>query len=265
VFKRHEVLRAFAAHHGQMLNYAAVGRTLATTRLKVGRYLRRLQEEGALRLLPALPEPCPPDMIRRPRLYLRAGAWAEAFAANPHASGCLRVPLQAQLASRIGDGIIERETAACRGSRFYCMGRYRRRGVDLVVERASGWRLGFCFEPRTMLRQWSQAVEALREAQAARWINAAILVTCEGEPNFERHGVLHLPGPLLLAMYGQWTSEGATTDLESREDLYRVLKWLNGEFLMILGLFWDPQQPPTLDFQYEGLPEEAEPWYLRPP
>ena len=160
MFKRHEVLRAFAAHHGQMLNYAAVGRTLATTRLKVGRYLNRLQDEGALRLLPALPEPHPPDMIRRPRLYLRASAWAEAFAANPHPAGCLRVPLQAQLASRIGDGIIERETAACRGSRFYCMSRYRRRGVDLVVERASGWRLGFCFEPRWVVPQWAEAVDS---------------------------------------------------------------------------------------------------------
>ena len=175
------------------------------------------------------------------------------------------MPLQAQLASRIGDGIIERETAAYRGSRFYCMGRYRRRGVDLVVERASGWRLGFCFEPRWGLRQWGQAVEALQEAVAAGWIDSAILVTCEAEPNIGRRGVLYLPGPLLLAMYGQWTSEGATTDPEGREDLYKVLNWLNGEFLMILGLFWDPQQPPTLDFQYEGLPEDGEPWYRRPP
>ena len=66
-------------------------------------------------------------------------------------------------------------------------------------------------------------------------------------------------------MGGSGCGEGATTDLESREDLYRALNWLNGEFVVLLGSFWDPQQPPTLDFEYEGIPEDAQPWYRRPP
>jgi hypothetical protein len=197
-------------------------------------------------------------MIRRPRLYLRARGWSQVFAANPLPGGCQRVPVQGQLAARVTDGIIERETAINSGSRFFAMGRYRRRGVDLVVSRATGWRIGFCFEPRSF--EDDRAAEALREALAAGWIDAAILVSCEGWPALKRGGLLYLPGALLLAMYRQWTSRAIGS-----ERLIALLGWLLGEMSIFLGVFWDPAEPPTLDFQYDGLPEEAEPEFFRPP
>jgi hypothetical protein len=219
--------------------------------------LRRLDAEGWLRLLPSLPEPCPADMIRRPRLYLRARAWSQVFTANPHPGGCQRVPVQGQLAARVTDGIIEREQAIKSGSRFFAMGRYRRRGVDLVVSRATGWRIGFCFEPRPFDNE--RAADALRQALESGWIDAAILVCCQGSPVVRRGGVLYLPAPLLLAMYRQWASEATTS-----ERLQALFRWLADQMLF-LGVFWDPAEPPTLDFQYEGLPEEAEPEFFRPP
>ncbi len=261
MYHRHELLRALGALHGQMLNYSAVARTLATTRLQVDRFMRRLRGDGYLRLLPSLPCPCPPDMIRRPRLYLRARAWREVFAATPSPGACQRVPLQGQLASRITDGIIERETDGHKGSRFFSMGRYRRRGVDLVVVRASGWRVGFSFEPWPLGRQAERAVAALRQALDSGWINAAVLVSCEGSPALGRANLLYLPAPLLLAMYRLWTSNAAT-----RETLYELLRWLDEQVEMVLGGFSDPEQPLSLDFQYDALPEEDPlQFLLRPP
>jgi hypothetical protein len=263
VYQRHELLRAFAAHHGQWLNFSAVARTLATSRLDVGRHLRRLRSGGYLRLLPALPQPCAPDMIRRPRLYLRARAWRDAFASTPSAGCCMRVPVQGQLASRITDGVIERETTRRRCSGFYSMGRYRRRGVDLVVARPSGWRVGLCFEPRPSDKRADKAIAALREALASGWINAAILVSCEGYPGIGRGGVLQLPAPLFLAMYGQWTSESAGI-----EEVAALLHWLDEQTQVVLWGFSDPEEPLGLDGQYELLEEEEdplEPFLLRPP
>jgi hypothetical protein len=262
VYQLHELLRAFSAHHGQWLNYSAVCRTLATTRHDAGRHLKRLRQSGHLRLLPALPAPCPPDLIRRPRLYLRARAWTHAFAPNPKAAACLRVPVQAQLAARITDAVIERETAAHSGSRFYSMGRYRRRGVDLVVARRSGWRVGLCFELRPWDRKADRAFAALREALASGWINAGIVASCSEEPGIARGGVLYLPAPLLLAFYRQWTAKAA-----GREQSLAMLRWLGEQYQdLILGLFSDPAEPLGLDWQYELVePDEMQPRLLWPP
>lgn len=265
MFKRHEVLRAFAAHHGQMLNYAAIGRTLATTRLETGRYLRHLHADGWLRLLPSLPAPCPPDIIRRPRLYMRRRAWKEVFAPDPHPQGCLRVPIQSQLASRITDAIIERETSSQKGSLFYSMGRYRARGIDLVVQRAGGFRLGFCFEPWPHSRQAQTACNALHQAMEAGWINSAIMVCCEGSPAKGRYGLLYLSAPLLLAFYSHWSSPWL-----DRWQVSDLLQWLNEQQQMLLGGFRAPEDSMSLDSwgQWLAVEEPAEPpdpFQPRPP
>ena len=202
-----------------------------------------------------------PDVIRRPRLYLRQRAWKHAFAPAPSARGCLRVPVQGQLASRITDAVIERETSSRRPSAFYAMGRYRARGVDLVVRRPSGWRIGFCFEPSRRGGSANPACSALLQALAEGWIDAAILVCCEGEPAIRRRSLLCLPPPVLLAMYHQWTSQAT-----SSEQIEEMLRWLNGQMLLFLGTFFGPEEPQPLDWQFEGLPEEPDdPFLPRPP
>jgi len=261
MYRLHELLRAFGRHHGEMLNTSAVARTLATTRLQVGRYIRSLRSEGYLRLLPSLPQPRPSDMIRRPRLYLRARAFKHVFARVPAPGGCLRVPVQAELAARITDSVIERETSRRRSSGFHSMGRYRRRGLDLVVTRPSGWRIGFCFEPRAADPHSDKAVQALREALASGWIDAAILVTCSGFPGLGRRGVLFLPAPLLLAMYSQWTSE-----VKPSVDLAPLLEWIGEHREIVVCGVVSPDEPMALDGWY--LPVEEEwlgPALLRPP
>jgi hypothetical protein len=224
LYKLHELLRAFAQHHSQMLNSSAVARALVTTQVQVGRYLRRLKGDGYLRLLPALPEPCPSDMIRKPRLYLRPRAWTLAFLRADSPEGCVRLPVFAELAARTTDGVIEHETnrSRRRKSEFHSMGRYRRRGVDLVVVRPSGRRIGLCFEPRPTDSRANLAIVALQEAVASRWIHTAILVTCEGLPRIVHGTVLCLPASLLLAMYSQWTGEATT-----REDIASLFSWLD--------------------------------------
>jgi hypothetical protein len=151
---------------------------------------------------------------------------------------------------------MERETSRRRPSRFYAMGRYRRRGVDLVVVRPSGWRLGLCVEPDCEGTMCRKALEALLEALACGWIDSAILLTGRGFPGFVR-GQLRLPVPLFLAMYGLWSSE-----MVSKEQMAALLYWLDGEFLVALGGFSDPEQPLRLDGQYDPL---EEPLLPRPP
>jgi len=179
--------------------------------------------------------------------------------------GCMRVPIQGQLAARITDGIIERECWRGGGSHpssFYAMGRYRRRGVDLVVSRPGGRRLGFCFEPWPSPRCSDRAYRALREAIAEGWIHAGILVTCEGSPGIRDGGVVRLPAPLLLVMYSQWTEQAVP-----REDQRALMEWLVYNPNLLVGAFADPAEPMPLDC-WEFLPLEAE-WFqeslLHPP
>ncbi len=263
MYRLHELLRAFACHHGEMLNASAIARTLGTTPFQVGRHMRRLKAAGYLRALPALPEPCPADMIRKQRLYLRPRGWKQAFVRAENPDGCVRVPIQGELAARITDGVIERESSPGRRhpSSFHSMGRYRRRGVDLIVTRHSGRRIGFSFEPRGTDRNASQAARALREALRKRWIHAAILVTCEGLPWVRAGDVLSVPGPLLLALYSRWTSDAVAS-----ENMYDLLTWIRDQMEILIGGFSDPRRPMGLDFQYEALDDdEWLPEVLRPP
>jgi hypothetical protein len=141
------------------------------------------------------------------------------------------------------------------------MGRYRRRGVDLVVTRHSGRRIGFSFEPRGTDRSASQAARALREALRMRWIHTAILVTCEGLPWVRGGDVLSVPGPLLLALYSRWTSDAVPS-----ENLYDLLTWIRDQMQIVIGGFSDPRSPMALDWQYEALDDdEWLPEVLRPP
>jgi hypothetical protein len=263
VYRLHELLRAYACHHGQMLNTSAVARTLGTTPFQVSRQMRQLRAAGFLRLLPALPHPSPHDIIRKPRVYLRPRGWRHAFVKAEFPSGCMRVPIQGELAARTTDSVIERETARRRRhpSTFHSMGRYRRRGVDLVVARHSGRRIGFCFEPRGTDRSSAHAARALREALRSRWIHTAILVTCEGTPCVRGSNVLSLPAPVLLAFYSRWTSE----DILS-ENVQDLLRWINDQYEILTGGFSDPRRPMALDFQYDALDDdEWLPAFLRPP
>jgi len=253
MFKLHELLRAFSRHHGEMLNTSAVARTLAVTPLRVGQYLEELRSRGYIRLLPACSQPIAADMVRKPRLYLRRRGWKQAFAEVASPQGCRRVPLQVDLASRITDEIIERESSRRRPSRFYCLGRYRRRGVDLVVQRASGWRIGFCFEPRIATREYDSASEALLEALERGWIDAAILTIAEGLPVVgRRSGLIRVPSPLLLTMYSQWTDE-----LLTPEDLDALAQWLATSNQIIVGVFCSPYGP-LLIMPGDYLPAEEE-------
>jgi hypothetical protein len=118
-----------------------------------------------------------------------------------------------------------------------------------------------CFEPRAGDRQAERAAAALREALESGWINAAILVVCEGFAGIGRRGVLHLPAPLFLAFYHQWTSQSATA-----QQLTALLQWLDDQILLVLGAFCGPEEPQSLDWQYVVLDDDPPDALLpRPP
>jgi len=242
-----EMLQAVGRHHGEMLNACQIARTLSVSRREVSWMLRELQGHGYLRLLRPMPQPAPADSVRKKRLYLKPRAWKQAMPRTKHPGSCIRVPTQGQLAARITDRLIKRESARRRPAKAcYHIGRYRRRGVDLVVQRASGWRIGFCFEPHVGNRWSDKAVTALQQALQERLIDLAILVTCGGYPSVMPGRIVRVQAPLLLALYGRLTVEG----LDPRE-LHDVFRAIDERFDIVLARF----VPPTASLKMKLPPD----------
>jgi hypothetical protein len=90
-------------------------------------------------------------------------------------------------------------------SHIYTMGCYRGRGIDLVIQRRSGQRIGFSFEQRAQGQDYRRALQSMSKALKERWIDRGFLITCATSVHKHRCGAVLMPPAVLLAYYESWT------------------------------------------------------------
>ena len=225
------VLRVVSRQHCELQNISALARGLGRGRCRVHTELRRRIQTGWLRRIRSLPPPHSPETIRSDRLFLSAKAWKTLLGREPTK---LRARYQRELVSSLLiPQMIERIVSLelfgknrssppyYRLSHIYTMGCYRGRGIDLVIERRGGMRIGFTFENLPQDRDYRRALESMDRALTEGWIDRGFLITCETTMHKHRGGAVLIPAAVLLAYYDSWTGPRGEAVTRTMLKLYR--------------------------------------------
>ena len=256
-----QLLRVVARHSCELLNISLLGRSLGMGRTRVRRKLLLLMKAGWLRRLASLPAPHSPETILTDRIFLRAKAQKRLLGVHPKEmkNAYSREVLAMQMIPEMVELVIKTELFGKKGhgpfyyrkSKIYSMGCYRGRGIDLVVERRGGFRIGFTFEPKPKGENYRKAAECMTNALENGWINRGFLITHTPGAWRYRSGVFRLPAVLLMAYYDTWTGYSGNAVPRAMQRLYtrRLGRCLTD---------WHPSDPLAKAVQLPPRLEQAE-------